>query len=188
MKSEKRARPVFGEPLQPGEVLELSDDEKEFRDLVARVNKSVKEKPKAQTYKLVRIKLPLPDLAGPFRPLHMFPAPGPDDISDEAENWRWARDQRIAFGSQSDRWNESPAHLYLVARIRTLWKWESPERKQWVRRAFASMLDDEQGERAVSFPEPGIAPPEQGKNFVIIPAPPGMDSHADLPTAGMRFD
>jgi hypothetical protein len=56
----------------------------------------------------------------PFRELHRLTNPLPHDVSDWAENIRWAKEQHAVYGS--DTWTEYDHHLELItAHRRMLW-------------------------------------------------------------------
>ncbi|KAF1912951.1 hypothetical protein BDU57DRAFT_589732 [Ampelomyces quisqualis] len=60
----------------------------------------------------------------PFRELHRLTDPHPHDVSDWAENIRWAKEQHAVFGS--DTWTEYDHHLELVTAHRRM-MWASEE-------------------------------------------------------------
>ncbi|KAH7351380.1 hypothetical protein BKA66DRAFT_430847 [Pyrenochaeta sp. MPI-SDFR-AT-0127] len=61
----------------------------------------------------------------PFRELHRLTDPSSFDASDWAENIRWAKEQHVAFGS--DTWTEYDYHLDLIAQARRETTWVSEE-------------------------------------------------------------
>jgi hypothetical protein len=61
----------------------------------------------------------------PFRELHRLTDPLPDDVSDWAENIRWAKEQHRCFGS--DTWTEYDYHLELITTHRRAMMWVSEE-------------------------------------------------------------
>jgi len=65
----------------------------------------------------------------PFRMLHEIQQPHSADISGWAENLRWTLEQRACFwhAVQTEGWNESPAHMELIAQIRQKQVWASDE-------------------------------------------------------------
>jgi hypothetical protein len=65
----------------------------------------------------------------PYRMLHDIEQPSPADVSGWAENLRWAFEQRACFwhAVQTERWNESPAHMEFIAQTRLKHLWTSEE-------------------------------------------------------------
>lgn len=65
----------------------------------------------------------------PYRMLHDIEQPHKGDFSGWAENLRWAFEQRTCFyhSMQTERWNESPAHLEFIAQTRQKKVWASEE-------------------------------------------------------------
>jgi hypothetical protein len=61
----------------------------------------------------------------PFRELHRLTDPLPDDVSDWAENIRWAKEQYSRF--RSETWTEYDYHLELIASHRRAVLWVSEE-------------------------------------------------------------
>ncbi|KAH7072014.1 hypothetical protein BKA63DRAFT_61712 [Paraphoma chrysanthemicola] len=61
----------------------------------------------------------------PFRELHRLSIPLPADVSDWAENIRWAKEQHKFFGS--DTWTEYDYHLELITEHRRAIYWVSEE-------------------------------------------------------------
>jgi hypothetical protein len=71
-----------------------------------------------------------PRISPPFRPLYCIGRLELDDLSDWAENLRWAAEQRTTFGAAADGWNESPEHMSRISQIRIEHRWVSQERQQ----------------------------------------------------------
>jgi hypothetical protein len=65
----------------------------------------------------------------PFRMLHDIQQPDKSDVSGWAENLRWAYAQRACFwhAVETEGWNESPAHMELIAETRKNQVWASDE-------------------------------------------------------------
>ena len=63
----------------------------------------------------------------PFRPLHLIGSPELDDLSNWAENLRWAVEQRITFGVAGEGWDERPEHMSRIAEVRAGQRWVSQE-------------------------------------------------------------
>jgi hypothetical protein len=65
----------------------------------------------------------------PYRMLHDIQQPDQADVSGWAENLRWAFEQRACFwhAVQTEGWNESPAHMELIAQTRQKQVWASEE-------------------------------------------------------------
>ncbi|KAF2849708.1 hypothetical protein T440DRAFT_518937 [Plenodomus tracheiphilus IPT5] len=65
----------------------------------------------------------------PYRSLERVNRPDQKDVSEWAENLRWALKQRGCFGqlAQAGTWNESPEHMELIAKIRREQMWASYE-------------------------------------------------------------
>lgn len=63
----------------------------------------------------------------PYRMLHEIQQPDDSDSSGWAENLRWAWEQRACFwhAVQTEGWNESPAHMELIAQTRIDRVWAS---------------------------------------------------------------
>jgi hypothetical protein len=61
----------------------------------------------------------------PFRELHRLTDPLPHDVSDWAENIRWAKEQHATFGSET--WTEYDYHLELITTHRREVLWASEE-------------------------------------------------------------
>lgn len=76
----------------------------------------------------------------PYRMLHDIQQPHASDISGWAENLRWAWEQRACFwhAVETEGWNESPAHMELIAQARQEQIWASDE--------LLEMLPDEEGD------------------------------------------
>ncbi|KAH7385353.1 hypothetical protein DE146DRAFT_769167 [Phaeosphaeria sp. MPI-PUGE-AT-0046c] len=66
-----------------------------------------------------------PRRSPPFRELHRLTNPPRNDVSDWAENIRWAKEQHALFGS--DTWTEYDYHLALITEHRRLGFWVSEE-------------------------------------------------------------
>lgn len=65
-----------------------------------------------------------PRRSPPFRELHRLTDPLYDDVSDWAENIRWAKEQHRVFGSET--WTEYDYHLEMItAHRRSLWASEN---------------------------------------------------------------
>jgi hypothetical protein len=60
----------------------------------------------------------------PFRELHRLTNPATDDVSDWAENIRWAKEQYALYGSET--WTEYDYHLELITEHRMM-RWISEE-------------------------------------------------------------
>jgi hypothetical protein len=65
----------------------------------------------------------------PYRMLHDIQQPHKADVSGWAENLRWAWEQRACFwhAAETEGWNESPAHMELIAQTRQKQVWASDE-------------------------------------------------------------
>jgi hypothetical protein len=65
----------------------------------------------------------------PYRMLHDIEQPDQLDISGWAENLRWAFEQRACFwhAVQTEGWNESSAHMEMIAQTRLKQVWASDE-------------------------------------------------------------
>lgn len=65
----------------------------------------------------------------PYRMLHDIQQPHASDVSGWAENLRWAWEQRTCFWHtvETEGWNESPAHMELIAQARQTQIWASDE-------------------------------------------------------------
>lgn len=65
----------------------------------------------------------------PYRMLHNIEQPHASDISGWAENLRWAWEQRACFwhAVETEGWNESPAHMEIMATIRQEQVWASDD-------------------------------------------------------------
>jgi hypothetical protein len=61
----------------------------------------------------------------PYRELHRLTDPLPRDVSDWAENIRWAKEQHAMFGSNT--WTEYDYHLELITKHRRAVMWVSEE-------------------------------------------------------------
>jgi hypothetical protein len=61
----------------------------------------------------------------PFRELHRLTDPFPHDVSEWAENIRWAKEQHATFGSET--WTEYDYHLELITTHRREVLWASEE-------------------------------------------------------------
>ncbi|OAL02945.1 hypothetical protein IQ06DRAFT_367491 [Phaeosphaeriaceae sp. SRC1lsM3a] len=66
-----------------------------------------------------------PRRSPPFRELHRLTDPPSTDVSDWAENIRWAKEQHALFGS--DSWTEYDYHLDMITEHRRLSFWVSEE-------------------------------------------------------------
>jgi hypothetical protein len=80
-----------------------------------------------------------PRTSSPFRPLNCMGHLDLDDLSDWAENLRWAAEQRTAFGAAANGWNESPEHVSRISRIRKAQQWIFQERQQSLRQVYSSI-------------------------------------------------
>ena len=65
-----------------------------------------------------------PRRSAPFRELHLLGEPDPRDVSDWAENVRWAKEQNQTFGSV---WTEYEYYLECILEIRRVTGWVSEE-------------------------------------------------------------
>lgn len=77
----------------------------------------------------------------PYRMLHDIQQPDEADTSGWAENLRWAYEQRACFwhARRSHGWNESPAHMELIA--------ETRQRQVWASDELLALLADEESEQ-----------------------------------------
>ncbi|KAL6708001.1 hypothetical protein ACN47E_003435 [Coniothyrium glycines] len=66
-----------------------------------------------------------PRRSAPFRELHRLTDPDPLDVSDWAENIRWAKEQHKVFGSET--WTEYGYHLEMITQHRMETFWVSEE-------------------------------------------------------------
>jgi hypothetical protein len=65
-----------------------------------------------------------PRRSAPFRELHLLGDPDARDVSDWAEDVRWAKEQNRAFGSI---WTEYEYYLECISEIRRVTGWVSEE-------------------------------------------------------------
>lgn len=71
-----------------------------------------------------------PRTAPEYRTLHWLQDPFPDDVSDFAENIRWAKEQYRLYHVST--WSESPEDMATMSQARIQEAWVSPQFAEWI--------------------------------------------------------